>query len=72
MHQEASASSGKRRKPSEPAPPPAEKRYDTDRRLYTRDEFVRHYGGDSEWNAAAVPARPRASKYSDDRRTQFS
>lgn len=27
--------------------------------LYTRDEFVQHYGGDSEWNAATAPALPQ-------------
>ena len=61
MHQEASASSGKRRKPSEPAAPPPEKRYDSDRRLYTRDEFVEFYGGDAEWEAAPRKAPRKAA-----------
>ena len=26
---------------------------------YTRDEFVQYYGGDTEWNQAAIPALPR-------------
>jgi len=36
----------------------AERRYDTDGGLYTKNEFIEFYGGSTEWEAAATPPPP--------------
>jgi hypothetical protein len=41
--------------PTKPAaPPPVERRFDTDGSAYTREEFFEFYGRDDEWNQAST------------------
>ena len=61
--EEAAAASKRKRKAAADKPAPPERRYDGDRRLYTRAAFVEYYGGELEWDAAPrkLPRKPAAA-----------